>query len=415
MTLCSARTGRRRRVEERLVPLFRYEVTDKEGKTLLGAMDANDEQELRDRLAARGFEVTHVAQPDGGQSVGNAAPPRQARKRAPGAAGPADKALFFRQFASLARAGISPYGALEDLTNRLDNPALRSASADMRDSVHGGQTVSEAMLGHPRLFPAHVVATMHAGEVGGFLEIALDEIALEYEQEQAFYKGTWLPKSLVIQELFAIALAQPLFPNLFPNNEPALYLKLAFLRNVPIAIAILLAARWLWRKLHTPGMSDRRDRWTLGIPVFGDLSRQRSLAAFIRMLRRLYAAGLMPINAWEGAANVVPNGVLRRRLADAREMMQQGVPLHEAFRATGLFASEAEQLIATGVMAGEVIEMLDRIAEYYQNNVQRAIDSSRFWMFRLAISLFLALSGLVLILLMKTYFESLFKFTEGWV
>jgi len=65
-------------------------------------------------------------------------------------------------------------------------------------------------------------------------------------------------------------------------------------------------------------------------------------------------------------------------------------------------------------MAGEVIEMLDRIAEYYQNNVQRAVDSSRFWMYRLAISLFLAISGLVLIVLVKTYFQSIFDFTKGW-
>jgi type IV pilus assembly protein PilC len=390
------------------MPLFRYEVTDQKGKTLIGAMSAPDEPELRARLGARGYQVTKVASPQ--VKPGDGAPARR-----PGSAGPADKALFFRQFASLIRAGIAPFAALTDLTPRLSNPAIAQAAGEMRDAAQGGGRVSDVMVGYPALFPQHVVATVRAGETGGFLEIALDEIALEYEQELAFYKGTWLPKALVVQEVLALALAQPLFPTLFPKNQLGQYLLLAFVRNVPIAVAVVLLVRWLWRRLHTPGMSERRDRWTLGIPVFGDLSRQRSLAAFVRMLRRLYASGLMPINAWEGAANVVPNTILRQKLAQARDMMQQGVPLHEAFRNTGLFASEAEQLIATGVMAGEVIEMLDRIAEYYQNNVQRAVDSSRFWMYRLAISLFLAISGIVLIVLLKTYFQSIFDFTKDWV
>jgi len=391
------------------VPVFRYEVTDAKGKTLIGAMSAGDEPELRARLADRGYQVTKVVAPGGSAAQAPAPIPRPI-----GAVGPADKALFFRQFASLIRAGIAPYAALADLTPRLSNAAIAQAAGEMRDAAQKGGRVSDAMEPFPALFPPHVVATVRAGETGGFLEIALDEIALDYEQELAFYKGTWLPKALAVQEVFALALAQPLFPTLFPNNQLGQYLLLAFARNVPIALAAIFLVRWLWRRLHTPGLSERRDRWTLGIPVFGDLSRQRSLAAFIRMLRKLYAAGLMPINAWEGAANVVPNTILRQKLAEARDMMQQGVPLHEAFRNTGLFASETEQLIATGVMAGEVIEMLDRIAEYYQNNVQRAVDSSRFWMYRLAISLFLAISGLVLIVLVKTYFQSIFDFTKGW-
>ena len=231
----------------------------------------------------------------------------------------------------------------------------------------------------------------------------------------AFYKGTWLPKNLVLQQVLALAVAQPLFPTLFPNNEPVRYLGLVCLRNIPIAVAVVLLIRWLWQRFHAPDTSARCDRWTLGIPVFGELARQRSLAAFIRMLRRLYAAGFMPINAWAGAVQVVPNSMIRARLASAEAMMQQGVPLHEAFRATGLFASDAEQLIATATVSGEVVEMLDRVAEYYQANVQRAFDASRFWMYRLAFALFLAITGVVLILLIRSYFDAVFNFTKDWI
>ncbi|NLI00449.1 MAG: hypothetical protein GX446_13270 [Chthonomonadales bacterium] len=391
--------------------MFRYEVSDSTGRVLQGAMSAPDDQTVKRRLEAQGFTVVQIIPPPGYSSR-----PAPNRRRMPARRiGPADRALFFRQLASLIRAGVSPFAALSDLGPRLQNPIMREAAATMCSHADAGATLSAAMEQYPNLFEPHVIATVRAGETGGFLEIALDEIALEAEEELAFYKGTWLPKALVLQEVFALALVQPLFPTLFPNNEPLRYLGLVFLRNVPIAVAVVLLVRWLWRRLHAPDQAGRRDRWTLSIPVFGDLSRERSLAAFIRMLRRLYAAGLMPINAWEGAASVVPNSLLRARLADARAMMQQGVPLHEAFRATGLFASEAEQLIATGMVSGEIVEMLDRVAEYYQNNVQRALDASRFWMYRLAFSLFLAITGAVVIIMAKTYFDAVFNFTKDWV
>jgi len=388
------------------MPLYRYEATDSKGQTVYGVLSAHDENELRDELGSRGYRLVAV------HSTGDQASvtPRRPRLRA----NAASKALLFRQLASLSRAGISPYAALADLGARLTDPALKSVCIQMSETVRAGQTLSEAMEQYPSLFPAHIVATVRAGETGGFLDIALDEIGLEYEQEVAFYKGVWLPKALVLQAILAIALAQPLFPTLFPNNQLNRYLALVFLRNIPIAVAFVLAVRAMWSRLRRPENAERRDRWTLSLPVFGDLSRQRSLAAFIRMLRRLYGAGLMPTQAWEGATYVVANSVIRERLKEASNLMQQGLPLHEAFRATGLFTSEVEQLIATGVVSGEVIEMLDRVAEYYQRNLEHAFEQSRFWMFRLALALFMALSGLVVILMAKTYFDAVFNFTKGW-
>jgi len=392
------------------MPVYRYEVKKADGDVLSGAMDAPDETVVRTRLEQRGYGVVRI---EGPSDVTSPAPPPPIRVRA--TAGAADKALFFRQLASLLRAGITPYQAVADLASRTTNPALREAADDMRATAEQGGSLADAMERYPGLFPRHVIGTVHAAQLGGFLDVACDEIALEYEQEIAFYKGMWLPKALVVQGVIAIAIAQPLFPTLFPNNQLGRYLILAFLRNLPIAIALILGVRLGWRALHGPSMAERLDAWTLRVPVFGDLIRQRSLAAFIRMLRRLYAVGLPPVRAWEGATAVVPNSVLRATLGQARESMDKGVPLHEAFRNTGLFASEAEQLLATGVQSGEVVEMLDRVAEYYQRNVERAVESSRFWMYRLAFTMFLVLGGALLILLVKTYFDAVFGFTKGWV
>jgi type IV pilus assembly protein PilC len=321
-------------------------------------------------------------------------------------------ALFFRQYAALVRSGISLYDALSNLGPRTIQPALHETAMEMAECARTGGKISDVMAKYPRLFPAHVVGAVRAGEKGGFLEIVLDEIALEYEQEVAFYKGTWLPRTLVIQQLIAVAFAQPLFPTVFPEGKTLLYLQLVLFRNLPIVGALILLVWFGWRRLQEPDRRYKRDRIALKMPVFGDLARQRSLAAFVRMLRRLYHAGVGPINAWEGAMNVAPNMVIRERLEVAYGMMQRNVPLHDAFTATGLFANETEQLLATGVVSGAVVDMLDRVADYYQENVDRAFASSKFWMYRLAIATFIAIIGVVACLMAYSYFHGIFNWVD---
>ena len=400
--------------------LYRYEATDKNGKTMMGAMDAAGEPEVADRLKQLGY-VPNTIYPSA-----TATPPHKTRPPKPAAAiagqrfrffstvKAGDHALFFRQFATLTKSGISIYQAMSTLGPRMRRSPLATACEEIQHAAQSGGKVSDVMFAHPELFGSHVAASVRAGELGGFLEISLDEIALDYEREVEFYRGTWLPKSLIIQEIFTLALAQPLFPTLFPNAEMKRYLLLAFVRNGFIAVAFIATCMFVYRILQSPSFCEQRDRLALRIPVFGNLTRQKSLSSFIRMLRRLYSAGLGPVAAWEGAMNVAPNAVIRKKLVSAGEMMRRNVPLHEAFVSTGLFANEMEQLLATGVVSGQVVEMLDKVADYYEANVERAFKNSRFWMFRLAITMFIVLIGAVVIWMTKSYFDSVFNFTKGW-
>ncbi len=251
------------------------------------------------------------------------------------------------------------------------------------------------------------------GEKGGFVDIVLDEIAHEYEQEMAFYKGMWLPISLVLQQLAAVCLAQPLFPTIFPEGNWKRYLALVLFRNIPIGIALAFGFVLWWRWIHKPENDGRRDRAVLRIPVFGDLARQRSLAAFIRMLRKLFYAGVGPINAWEGAMNVAPNSVIREKLTSAYGLMQKNVPLHDAFTSTGLFANEMENLLATGVVSGQVVDMLDKVADYYQENVDRAFSRSKHSMYHLAITMFMVLIGVTICWMTYSYFHGIFDYVQN--
>ncbi len=398
---------------------YRYEAIDRNGKIVMGTMDAPDESMVNARLSQMGYRPQAVTAAPGGSRPANGAggtktippggqaPPMGSAKV--GSAGAKDMALFFRQFAALVRSGIPLYQALDNLGPRTIQPALRQTSAEMAENVRSGARISDVMERYPQLYAPHVVASVRSGELGGFLEIVLDEIAHDYEQELAFYKGMWLPKAFVVQAFIAIAIAQPLFPTLFPNAEFGRYFFLAFVRNLPIALVLLLLLRLFLRRMQRPDKLRQRDAFALKVPVFGDLARQKALASFVRTLRRLFNAGLQPITAWEGAMNVASNTIIREKLSDSHEMMRKGMAVHDAFTATGLFANETEQLLATGVVSGQMVDMLDRVAEYYQNNVDRAFTHARFWMYRLGIIATIILTGVLLIMMMKTYFAGIFN------
>lgn len=401
---------------------FRYEAVDRAGKIVMGTMDAPSEAVVSARLSQMGYQAQKViaAQSAAAAKAANrtgsqpALPNAQSLPptAASGTATPKELSLFYRQFAALVRSGITLFSALENLGPRTPNLALSQTTREMAEAARRGGRISDVMEKYPRLYAPHVVASVRAAEKGGFIEIVLDEVALEYEQEIAFYKGMAIARWSIIQGLIAIAVAQPVFPHLFTERNVVLYLQLVFLRNIPILLALVGAGKlYLWW-LQQPPQRERRDALMLRLPVFGDLARQRSLAAFIRMLRRLFAAGIGPINAWEGAMNVAPNAIIRNRLNEAYGIMQQNVPLHEAFAQTGLFANEAEQLLATGVVSGAMVDMLDRVAEYYQANVDRAFENSRYTMKRIAGVTVIVLVGVLLIVFVNNYFASVFEYGD---
>lgn len=391
------------------MPLFRYEALDRRGKPVFGALDAADEPAVRAQLSSMGYQM-RSATPAG---TGRAARGRSGQlERA--AARPQDLAIFFRQFAALARGGISPFQALESLAPRTTPPGLARAAAAMRDSARAGGAASAPMERFPGLFPAHVTGAVRAGETGGFLDVALDEVALGYEQDAAFEKGLRWPRILVVQAILGIALAQPAFPTLVPDLRVGAFFSLALLRNMPIALGLLALPRMARRWALGAGRAARIDALLLRLPVLGEMSRRRALAAFVRMLRRLYAAGIAPTTAWRGAADATPNAVIRGRLAEAHTLLQRGAPLQDAFSSVRLFPVQAEQLMATGVLSGEVLPMLDRIATLCQDDYDHAFSRARGSVLHVLLAGSIALTGGLMIYLTRTYFDSVFNFTKGW-
>lgn len=326
-----------------------------------------------------------------------------------------DRLLFFQQLTSLIKSGITIHSALDNLAGRTKNANLSKVAHEMADAARNGKRVSDVMDNYPRIFEEHIPGLIRAGELGGFLEIVLAEITQNYEQNIALYRGAWIPKLMATQALFGLAIAIPFFPCMLASWNVAANLML-YLRwelvALPTAFVIFLLTKFGWNRMQLPQFRRTRDNLTLKIPPFGDLHRQAALAEFIRMLRRLYQAGVAPIHAWEGAMNTASNVIIRDRLASSYDLMQKGASLSDAFTATGLFTDNIEQLMITGHQSGEVVESLDMIADYYQERVAEAQKKSKFMLFRLGLIALLVLGGAAACWMAYTYGHGIFTLTD---
>jgi type IV pilus assembly protein PilC len=323
--------------------------------------------------------------------------------------------FFFQQLASLVKSGMTIFAALDNLAARTLNRNLAKAAGEMALAAHAGKPVSGVMAAYPAIFPEHISGMVRAGELGGFLEIVLAEIALTYEENIALYRGAWVAKSMAAQALFVLPLAIPLFPIVFRSFDFRTNLRTYALTEavlLPLTGVLYLGIRWGVQRLQLPGLRRFRDTTSLRMPVFGNLQREVAIAAFVRMLRKLHHAGVAPIAAWEAAANTASNVAIRDKFADAYVLMQSGATLPDAFAATGLFNNWVENVILTGHQSGEVVQSLDQIADFYQNQVQESAGRARRAMLQLGRLTMLIVGGLSVAWMCHSCYQKEFELTS---
>ena len=398
---------------------YLYEAVDASGRTVMGKIEANDEVEVRRKLTQMGYRAQTVAAAQntaanavaprqtgmgsaavasnsavrngiqtGAQTAtrssgitlaGNAAKLNartvtQSQNRTStalnsnfllnpvnpnasklGGVSTKDLAFYFQQLAPLTKSGMTIYAALDNLAARTPNKNLAQTAREMADAARKGQRISDVMELYPRIYPHHIVGMVRAGEMGGFLEIALAEIALNFEQNLALYKGMWIPKMMASQAIYLLPILIPFMPCLFRSFDVAANMQLYFkweLVLLPLTALLHLLILQSAKQARLPQYRRFLDRMTLRIPAFGNLQRVSALSAFVRMLRRLHHAGVGPIQAWECAMNTADNVIIREKLASSYERMNQGASFSDAFAATGLFDNQIENLIITGQHSG---------------------------------------------------------------
>jgi type II secretory pathway component PulF len=405
---------------------FRFVARDSAGREVEGTVQAATRLEASQQVRAQGYWLLDLyLVPDSGAGNQSSSPGRAQVAQPPPAASPIfggaplkELALFFRQLSTSLSAGVPIFQAMDTLGNQRRHPRLRRAILDIRDRVLRGERISDAFDHHPALFSPIIRAMIRVGESGGVLESSLRQIAdyLENELElrRLLSRVTFYPK-LVLALMVPILMAPSMVLRAMgQGGGNTLTDSLAsFAASVLFTLIIALALLWLAFRI---AMRSQTFRWlwglvTVAVPWIGFTVRQLALARFARALSALYNAGLPLSQAIRIAADACGNEYLASQLKPASSKIEAGVGITRSLAESRVLPQMVMDMVATGENTGELGFMMDKVAEYYEEEGKMRSHQAGY-IFGVVIYLMVAIFVLiVLINFYSGYFSSIFSQT----
>lgn len=375
------------------MPSFEYQVKDKAGKDIQGVLDAEDSTDLVKKLKAQGYLVIRV------QEVKKAAPILSVEKGAPqkkagGKRGNIkldDLVVFARQMATLVAAGIPLVQALDILAEQMDKEKFRLVLRKMHLDVQSGMSFSEAMQSHQKVFSSLFIHMVRAGETSGRLEEILDRVAHYFEKSSALQKkvkaALMYPMAVSIMAFlitfFMLAFIIPKFATIFDGLGAKLPLPTLML----IGLSRYLAVNWWWilallgggyfvfsRVIKMPAGRLLWDSFTLRMPIFGVIILKVAVSKFSRTLSTLVKSGIAILPALEIVSKTSENARIEKIIVDLMASVKRGETLAGPLDRSNVFPSMVVRMIAIGEETGELEEMLSKIADFYDAQVDTAIS-----------------------------------------
>jgi type IV pilus assembly protein PilC len=358
---------------------FLWEGKDKRGNKVRGKALAANEQALRADLRRQGVAPTRVKTPS--------------RVRGGGKIQAQDIAVFARQLATMMSAGIPMVQAFEIIGNGHEKPAVQKLVLDVKNNIEGGSTLHESLAKHPLYFDDLFVNLVEAGEHAGALETLLDKIATYKEKTEAlkkkikkalFYPIAVLVVAVIVTVILLIFVI-PQFESLFKGfgaNLPAFTQMVVnmskFMQHQGWIVGLVVGgAIYGFIFFHKRSRNMRRaiDRAALKFPVIGPLMVKSAIARFARTLSTMFAAGVPLVEAMDSVAGATGNIVYEEGTLRMRDEVATGQRLQRAMENTGLFPNMVVQMIAVGEESGSLDTMSAKVAEFYEAEVDNAVDS----------------------------------------
>jgi len=366
------------------MPYFNYTIRDANGQTRSGKVEAPNAEELKKRLQAEGLQVLEVTED------------RKAPRVPAGGYGRvklSDLAIFARQFSTMLDAGVSLIRCLDVLQAQTNNARLRKILMDLSARVESGESLSRSMARHPKAFSQLIIGLIRAGEVGGVLEESLQRIAAFLEKDvelrRKIRSALTYPVIVLLAAIgiviFLVSWLVPQFASLFkelgikelPAPTQFLVDLSALFTQRWYVVIIAVVAILIAYKLFVSTRVGRRvaDRVKLRVPVFGPLHHKIVMARFSRTMGTLLASGVPILQAMETVAGVVGNSVVSDAVIESRARIREGEKIADPLQRSKMFPPMVVHMVSVGEESGSLDHMLNKIADFYENEVEMTIAS----------------------------------------
>ena len=359
---------------------YNYKAMDKNGKAKKGSIEAINLDKAKEKLKSEGLIVQDIKEQGAGKKGGG----KKVKDK--------DLAVFCKQFSAVLNAGVTIISALEMMSEQLENKALKRALQEAQSYVQKGGTLADAFKLNPKVFPPIMINMTAAGEMSGNLEICFDRLTTHFETANALHskvKGAVtypIVILIVVAAVVAVLLVGviPQFSQMFDDlgsELPAATQMLVnlsnFLQHKWYILVIIVAAIVFGLKAFGKTEPGSLMYAKIGIkfPLFGNLTIKSAAATFSRTMATLMASGISLIDAVEQVAKMINNRIIREALLDAKTQIAKGVPLSKPLRDCGIFPPMLPQMTKIGEETGNIEDMMDKVADYYEMEVNDATDA----------------------------------------
>lgn len=350
------------------------------GKSKTVTVDAVNEEKAREKLKAEGYVIRDIRDGSSGAKVG--------RKKVKDK----DLAVFCKQFVSVLNAGVTVIAALEMMAEQMDNKSLQAGLRDAQAYVQKGGTLADGFKLNPKVFPPILINMVAAGELSGNLEVCFERLTTHFETSNKLkskVKGAMTYPIVILVVVIAVVVILlmtviPQFAEMFEDMGSELPAATQMLVN----FSEFLQAKWLIVLLVVIGVvvgirafsktepgSMMFSKMAIGMPLFGQLTVKSAAATFSRTLSTLMASGIPLMDAIEQVAKMMNNRIIRDGLMDAKVQVAKGVPLSKPIRDMEIFPPMLAQMTKIGEETGNIEDMMDKVADYYEMEVNNVTDA----------------------------------------
>lgn len=359
---------------------YQYQARDRTGQVMSGTMTAENKADVAAFIRSKGYFITRITESGGPFAVPDLT-------NLFGTVEIKDLSVMCRQFSTMVDAGLSMIVCLNVLIDQTGNPKLKRALQDVYQKVQEGEMLSHALQRHPQVFPTIMVSMVEAGEVGGVMDDVLHRLAVHFEKQ---HKMNQKVRSAIAYPVVVIGIAVlsvsfifvfvlPTFTKMFVD----LKMQLPLPTRVLIGISEILRQYGIWlfgvlcATLFGLREASRRnhqvrlilDSVLLQVPVFGLLWRKVAIARFSRTLSTLLRGGVPILSAIDAVKKITDNMIMIRALDTVQQNIRQGAGMTAPLAASRMFTPMVVQMIAIGEETGELDKMLEKVADFYENDV----------------------------------------------